>query len=288
MIGVAIFVTLHFLPGSSNGSSRSPRSPRTIPAPGPGSAAAASPTPPIPSTTPRTSLSSCSIRCRSTPTARGSGSRPWRTPCWWRWCSLAPGAAHFAPGGVRPPLRDDVRHSSPAHSATPSPRWANLGLITREAVVTVPFFLVVLCIPRGPRHRPPRYVWELRRRERVARRKALARRAGVSPPRRAVSHLSGHHRVQGGSPALGHEIQAELRFAPAAGRLPHGDSDGPGRPGALRRPRPSRQPSRRRSPRYGRHRARLPPRARVSTRLGGRSVPPRSTRPACPRPWADW
>jgi hypothetical protein len=63
----------------------------------------------------------------------------------------------------------------------------NLGLITREAVVTMPFFLVVLCIPRGPRHSPPRYVWELRRRERVARRKALARRVGVSPPRRAVS-----------------------------------------------------------------------------------------------------
>src|SRR6185437_5321017 len=40
----------------------------------------------------------------------------------------------------------------------------NLGLITREAVVTMPFFLVMLCIPRGPRHRPPRYVWELRRR----------------------------------------------------------------------------------------------------------------------------
>ena len=62
----------------------------------------------------------------------------------------------------------------------------NLGLITREAVVTMPFFLVVLCIPRGPRHRPPRYVWELRRRERVARRKALARRDGLSAPGRAV------------------------------------------------------------------------------------------------------
>jgi hypothetical protein len=62
----------------------------------------------------------------------------------------------------------------------------NLGLITREAVVTMPFFLVVLCIPRGPRHRPPRYVWELRRRERVARRKSMTRRAGVSSPRRAV------------------------------------------------------------------------------------------------------
>jgi hypothetical protein len=62
----------------------------------------------------------------------------------------------------------------------------NLGLITREAVVTMPFFLVMLCIPRGPRHRPPRYVWELRRRERVARTKARTRRPGVNAPRRPV------------------------------------------------------------------------------------------------------
>jgi hypothetical protein len=60
----------------------------------------------------------------------------------------------------------------------------NLGLITREAAVMLPFFLVVLCVPRGPRHRPPRYVWELSRRQRVARRRALAHRAGA--PRRAV------------------------------------------------------------------------------------------------------
>ena len=57
----------------------------------------------------------------------------------------------------------------------------NLGLITREAVVTLPFFLVLLCIPRGPRHRPPRYVWELRRRARVARSRALARPRVAAP-----------------------------------------------------------------------------------------------------------
>jgi hypothetical protein len=62
----------------------------------------------------------------------------------------------------------------------------DLGLISREAVVTVPFFLAVLCIPRGPRHRPPRYVWELRRRARVARRKAMTRPAGVGTPRHAA------------------------------------------------------------------------------------------------------
>lgn len=56
----------------------------------------------------------------------------------------------------------------------------NLGLITREATVMQPFFLVLLCIPRGPRRGPPRYVWELRYRERIARRKALARRASAS------------------------------------------------------------------------------------------------------------
>ena len=64
----------------------------------------------------------------------------------------------------------------------------NLGLITREAAVVLPFFLVLLCIPRGPRHRPPRYVWELPRRERVARRRANARRRARANarPRRAV------------------------------------------------------------------------------------------------------
>jgi hypothetical protein len=61
----------------------------------------------------------------------------------------------------------------------------NLGLITREAAVVLPFFLVPLCIPRGPRHRPPRYVWELSRRERMARRRT---RTGHPGPvsRRAV------------------------------------------------------------------------------------------------------
>ena len=50
----------------------------------------------------------------------------------------------------------------------------NLGLIAREATVMVPLYLVLLCIPRGPRHRPPRYLWELTRRQRVAYKKAMA------------------------------------------------------------------------------------------------------------------
>ena len=62
----------------------------------------------------------------------------------------------------------------------------NQGLITREATDVLPFFLVPLCIPRGPRHRPPRYVWELRYRERLARRRALARQPPAPAPRRAA------------------------------------------------------------------------------------------------------
>ncbi len=52
----------------------------------------------------------------------------------------------------------------------------NLGLIAREATVMVPLYLVLLCTPRGPRHRPPRYTWELTRRQRAAHRRAVARR----------------------------------------------------------------------------------------------------------------
>jgi hypothetical protein len=55
----------------------------------------------------------------------------------------------------------------------------NLGLIEREASVMVPMYLAVLCIPRAPRHRPPRYIWELPRRQRAARRRAMASRRTV-------------------------------------------------------------------------------------------------------------
>jgi hypothetical protein len=48
----------------------------------------------------------------------------------------------------------------------------NLGLIAREATVMVPLYLVLLCIPRGPRHQPPRYIWELTRRKRTAYRRS--------------------------------------------------------------------------------------------------------------------
>ena len=42
----------------------------------------------------------------------------------------------------------------------------NLGLITRERTLVFPFLFVLVCIPRSPRKRRPRYEWELRRRER--------------------------------------------------------------------------------------------------------------------------
>lgn len=53
----------------------------------------------------------------------------------------------------------------------------NLGLIERERVMLLPFFLVPLCIPRGPRGAPPRYPWELRRRDRLRLRAALEQAA---------------------------------------------------------------------------------------------------------------
>jgi hypothetical protein len=62
----------------------------------------------------------------------------------------------------------------------------NAGLIERERTVMLPFFLVLLCIPRGERHRRPRYEWELPRRARIARRKALALRPSAVRPRRVA------------------------------------------------------------------------------------------------------
>jgi hypothetical protein len=63
----------------------------------------------------------------------------------------------------------------------------NAGLIDRERTVMLPFLLVLLCIPLGERHRRPRYEWELPRRVRVARRKALALRPASVRPRRAAA-----------------------------------------------------------------------------------------------------
>ena len=52
----------------------------------------------------------------------------------------------------------------------------NLGLITRERTLLFPLLLVVLSIPLSPKGEEPQYEWELRRSERLRR-----RRAGESP-----------------------------------------------------------------------------------------------------------
>jgi hypothetical protein len=48
----------------------------------------------------------------------------------------------------------------------------NLGLIERERVMLLPFLLALLCTPRAPKGSPPRYLWELRRRDRLRIRRA--------------------------------------------------------------------------------------------------------------------
>lgn len=49
---------------------------------------------------------------------------------------------------------------------------ANLGLITRERTLLFPFLLVVLSIPLSPKGEEPEFDWELRRGERLRRRRA--------------------------------------------------------------------------------------------------------------------
>ena len=67
----------------------------------------------------------------------------------------------------------------------------NLGLITRERTLLFPFLFVLLAIPRTPKGQPPRYEWEVTRRQRrimraAARRAARPRRRPpVGPARRA-------------------------------------------------------------------------------------------------------
>ena len=50
----------------------------------------------------------------------------------------------------------------------------NLGLIERERTLLLPFLLVLVCIPRSPKGQPPRYAWELRRRDRKRLQAAIA------------------------------------------------------------------------------------------------------------------
>jgi hypothetical protein len=56
----------------------------------------------------------------------------------------------------------------------------NLGLITRERTLLFPLLLVVLSIPLSPKGEEPQYDWELRRGERLRRRRAAA--SGIPLP----------------------------------------------------------------------------------------------------------
>jgi hypothetical protein len=55
---------------------------------------------------------------------------------------------------------------------------ANLGLITRERTLMLPYLLVLLAIPMVPKGRPPAYPWEKRRPKRREQRLAKARAGG--------------------------------------------------------------------------------------------------------------
>jgi len=74
----------------------------------------------------------------------------------------------------------------------------NLGLITRERTLLFPFLLVLLCIPRSPKGQPPRYEWELRRRDRK-RMRAAARGARPIPG----DPWPARGRARGGAPPPG-------------------------------------------------------------------------------------
>ncbi len=55
----------------------------------------------------------------------------------------------------------------------------NLGLIERERTMMLPFLLVLMCIPRARKGRPPEYEWELRRKTRIMLRRMAERRAAM-------------------------------------------------------------------------------------------------------------
>jgi hypothetical protein len=57
----------------------------------------------------------------------------------------------------------------------------NLGLIERERVLLLPFFLVLLSIPRGPKDSPAVYEWELKRKDRQRLRPVFDRTGGRVP-----------------------------------------------------------------------------------------------------------
>ena len=82
MLGVAIFVTLHFLPGVKGSISLTEISKNNNSAAGTaGFGSSNLGYSPSMLAYPKDVYPCCSIRCRSMPTEAGSGSAPWRTPC---------------------------------------------------------------------------------------------------------------------------------------------------------------------------------------------------------------
>ena len=90
----------------------------------------------------------------------------------------------------------------------------NLGLIARERTLLFPFFLVLLCIPRTPRHRTNGYPWELRRKARNRQRRMLARGGVPVPPRPGRPPVP----VTTGGRAVPSEVGAAPADPPVGGR----------------------------------------------------------------------
>ena len=185
-MGVAIFVTLHFLPGTQN-CSISLTTINTDNSTGTGAGFGSSVSY---SANPLFFPKDVFVVLFDPLPINAHGSGEWldaaENTVWWRWCSRPTGICACCRGPHWPVPTSIMCVIYTATFAYSFAALGNLGLITREATVVLPFFLVLLCVPRGPRHRPPRYVWELPRRVRIARRRAQARRARSGASGRAA------------------------------------------------------------------------------------------------------
>jgi hypothetical protein len=78
----------------------------------------------------------------------------------------------------------------------------NLGLIERERTLLLPFLLVLLCIPRGPKRAPPHYEWELKRKDRRRLQPLFDRTDGRLPAAMAQANRAAMIAGMTGVPAL--------------------------------------------------------------------------------------
>ena len=95
----------------------------------------------------------------------------------------------------------------------------NLGLITRERAVLLPFLLVILSIPRTPRGEEPQYEWEFKRMERLR-----SRQGGGDRPAGGAKTAKGPDYPYPPRPRAG------ARSLPPAGREPAATGQGGGGP----------------------------------------------------------